>query len=205
VFSKLSPKVAQNVDFLAHYYVLTKHFYHKSWSAEKKVKEFAELIHKRSVPVLAFAFLLGCVCFYVRENPKRFPAAVVRKIQSDMHFHADREGERSHLKNLASDLMFFMAPVEMFFIHETSEFNFFYVASSDISIGLALSEITYHQVVVNDDRCLGQPWFRPRGVTINALGETVAQCLRPSHQQVYGPSDGRLNNLERLAEELING
>ncbi len=208
VFSEHSPAVAQNVNFLAHYYVLIKHFYNKRWSAERKVKEFVDLIHKRNVPVLAFAFLLGCVCFYVRENPQQFSSAVVSKVQSDMCIHANKEKERCHLKNLASDLMLFMAPAEIFFNHETSEFNFCYVASGDVSIGLALSEIAYGQIVVNDGRCFGHPGFRPSGATCSALGATVAQCLRQSPQQSYsfkGRSDGRFDNLERLAEEMING
>ncbi len=207
VFSEHSPAVAQNVDFLAHYCVLIKHFYHKPWSAERKVKELAELIHKRNVPVLAFAFLLGCVCFYVRENPKKFPEASVSKVQSDMCIHANKEKENTHLKNLASDLMLFMAPAEIFFNHETSEFNFCYVASGDVSIGLTLAEIAYGQIVVGDGRCFGHPGFRPSGITGCALAATVAQCLRQSPQQSYsfkGRSDGRVDNLECLARELMS-
>jgi hypothetical protein len=171
------------------------------------VKEFADLIHKRNLPVLAFAFLLGCVCFYVRENPQKFSSAVARKVQSDMCIHANKVKERLHLRNLASDLMLFMAPAEIFFNHETSEFNFCYVASSDISIGLALSKISYGQIVVNDGRCFGHPGFRPSGATCSALGSTVAQCLRQSPQQSYsfkGRFDGRFDNLESLAEEMID-
>lgn len=208
VFSEHSPAVAQNVDFLAHYYVLIKHFYHKPWSAERKVKEFSELIHQRNVPVLAFAFLLGCVSFCVRENPQQFSPAVVSKVQSDMCVHGNKEREKSHLKNLASDLMLFITPAEIFFNHETSEFNFCYVASGDTGIGLALSEIAYGQIVVNDGRCFGHPGFRPDGITSGVLGATVAKYLRQSPQQSYsfkGRSDGRFNNLECLAEEMING
>jgi len=207
VFSEYSPAVAQNVNFLAHYYVLIKHFYNKRWSAERKVKEFAELIHERNVPVLAFAFLLGCVYFCVRENPQRFSSAVVSKVQSDMCIHTNKEKELSHLRNLASDLILFMTPAEIFFNHETSDFNFCYIASGDISIGLALSEIAYGQIIVNDGRCFGHPGFRPSGSTFHALGMAVAQCLRQSPQQSYsfkGRSDGRFDNLERLAEEMIN-
>ena len=208
VFAEHSPAVADNVDFLAYYYVLIKHFYHKPWSAERKVKEFAELIHRRNVPVLAFAFLLGCVCFCVRENPRQFRPTMVSKVQSDMCIHGNKDTERVHLKNLASDLMLFMAPAEIFFNHETSEFNFSYVASGDASIGLALSEIAYGQIVVNDGRCFGHPVFRPSGITSSALEATVAQHLRQSPQQSYlfkGRSDGRFDNLVLLAEEMING
>lgn len=207
VFSKHSPAIAQNVQFIAHYYVLIKYFYHKRWSAERKVKEFSDLIHEKNVPVLAFAFLLGCSYFYVRENPQQFSSAVISKVQSDMCVHPQKEKERSHLRNLASDLMLFTAPAEIFFNHETSEFNFCYVASGDVSIGLVLSEIAYGKITVNDGRCFGHPGFRLSGATGRALGATVAQCLRPSPQQSYlykGRSDGRFDNLERLAEKMIN-
>jgi hypothetical protein len=207
VFSEHSSAVSENVDFLANYYVLIKHFYRKPWSATRKVQEFAELIHKRNVPVLAFAFLLGCVCFYVKESPQQFAQTVVSKVQSDMCLYPDKDRERAHLKNLASDLMLFMAPAEVFFSNETSEFHFCYVASGDVNIGLALREIAYGQIVVNDGRCFGHPGFRPSGVTGNALGEIVSQCLRQSSQQSYtfkGRSDGRFDNLSRLASEMLN-
>jgi hypothetical protein len=118
-----------------------------------------------------------------------------------------KEKEKVHLKNLASDLMLFMAPAEIFFNHEASEFNFCYVASSDVSIGLALAEIAYGQIVVNDGRCFGQPGFRPSGIIGAALEPVVVQYLRQSPQHDYsfkGRSDGRVENLERLAEKLIN-
>lgn len=208
VFSEHSPAIEQNVQFLALYYVLIKHFYHKKWSAVRKVKELAELIHKRNVPVLAFAFLLGCVCFYVKENPSVFSETIVKKIQSDMCIHSNKEKEKDHLNNLASDLMLFMAPAEMFFNKGTSEFNFSYIASGDTAVGLTLAEICYGQVVVNNGRCFGHPGFRPSGATGKALSEIVAQHLRPSLQQSYsfkGRSDGRVDNLESLAKELMNG
>lgn len=208
VFSEYSPEVAKNVNFLAHYYVLIKHFYHKPWSAERKVKEFAELIRKRNVPVLAFAFLFGCVCFWVKESPQQFSSAVLRKVQSDMCIHENKEKEVSHLKNLASDLMLFIAPAEIFFNREASEFNFCYIASGDTSIGLVLAEIAYGQVVANDGRCFGHPGFRPSGATNSALGPIAIKYLRQSPEQSYsfkGRSDGRVGNLECLAEEIING
>ncbi|WP_144240825.1 hypothetical protein [Dyella japonica] len=208
VFKEFSPAVADNVNFIANYFVLIKHFYNKRWSVDRKVKEFAELVRERNVPVLAFAFLLGCVYFYVRDNPGQFPPAIVSKVQSDMCVYADKKKERVHLRNLASDLMLLSAPAEIFFNHETSEFNFCYVASGDVSIGLALTEIAYTQVVVNDKRCFGSLGFRPSGTVSDVLEAAVTKYLRQSSQQSFsfkGRGDGRFDNLERLAEEMLSG
>jgi len=55
--------------------------------------------------------------------------------------------------------------VELFNLNRyTGEYNFSYIVSADISVGLALSEICYGQIVVDGGTCWGHSGFRPGGL-----------------------------------------
>lgn len=203
VFEEHSPAIEKNTGLFRDYLVIIKHFYHQKASVEEKIKGFADLIYERNVPVLAFAFLLGCVYFFVKEKPSSFTEKVVRKVQSDMAVVPAKEEAR--LWNVASDIMLFMAPAELFYNKYTGEYNFCYVASADITAALAMSEICYGQVVVNAGRCFGHPGLRPAGISAESIAPLVQKYLRQSPQQNYEPAkehDLRRQNLEGLALEL---
>lgn len=203
VFEEHAPAVAENTSLFHDYLVIIKHFYHQKSPVEEKVKRFADLIHDQNVPVLAFAFLIGCVYFFVKANPSRFTQKVVSKVQSDMAIVPNKEEAR--LWNVASDIMLFMAAAEIFYNNYTGEHNFSYVASADITAALALSEVCYGQVVVNARRCFGHAGFRPNGLSAEGLAPLVKKHLRQSPHQSYQPAeehDRRRQNLEGLAREL---
>lgn len=203
VFCDYSPKIEQNTELFRDYLIIIKHFYHKKISLEEKIKKFAQLIHERNVPVLAFAFLLGCVFFHVKDSPGKYTQRVVSKVQSDMSISPKNEEKK--LWNAASDIMLFMAPAELFFNYETGEYNFSYVASGDITCGLTLSEICYGQIVVNENTCFGMPGLRPTGISSQTIGPYINKYLKPSPQQSFtrkDSSDPRRSNLKSLAAEL---
>ncbi|OKY27132.1 hypothetical protein BI291_18040 [Thalassotalea sp. PP2-459] len=205
VIREHTPNIKKNTELFCDYLIIIKHFYHLNLPLEEKIKQFAQLIHERNVPVLAFAFLLGCVFFHVKCTPNDYSNKVVSKVQSDMSISPTRETRK--LWNVASDIMLFMAPVELFFNYELGEFNFSYVASGDITCGLTMSEICYGQVVVNNGTCFGMPGLRPTGHTFKAISHCVNKHLKPSPQQSFtrkGGSDSRVNNLKALAKELQN-
>jgi hypothetical protein len=203
VFIDHSPKIKQNTELFRDYLVIIKYFYHKKLPLEKKIEELSDLIHKRNVPVLAFAFILGCVFFHVKENPEKYTKKVVSKVQSDMAISPKKEEKK--LWNVASDIMLFMAPAELFFNYETGEYNFSYVASGDITCGLTLSEVCYGQIVVNENTCFGMPGLRPTGISSQTISPYIGKYLKQSPQQSFtrkGSADPRRENLRKLAAEL---
>lgn len=203
VFTEYSPDIENNTGIFRDYLIVIKYFYQKKWVLEKKVEQFAIMVHKRNIPVLAFAFLLGCIYFYVKDNPRNFTQKIVSKVQSDMSISPNKEEKR--LWNVASDIMLFMAPAELFYNYQANEYNFSYVASGDVTAGLILSELCYGQVVVNQNTCYGMAGFRPRGASSAVLVPLVQRYLQQSPQHSFtraGNHDPRRNNLMELANEL---
>lgn len=205
VFREYSPPIHENTKLFCDYLVIIKHFYHKNLTLEKKIASFCNLVHERNVPVLAFAMLIGCVYFYVKENPSQYSDRVVSKVQSDMSVSPNTEKENKKLWNAASDIMLFMAPAEIFYNYEMNDYNFSFLASSDITVGLALFEICYGKIVVNQNRCWGHPGIRPQGFSSKVLDPLLAKYLKQSPQHSYtkkDESDPRKANLAKLVSEL---
>lgn len=203
VLSRHNPGITKNTGLFRDFLILIKYFYNKKWGIERKIREFATMIYEKNVPVFTFAFLVGCLYFYVKENRNAFSEKVVRKVQSDMDICSGEEEKR--LWNVASDLMLFMAPTELFYNDKTGEYNFSYIASGDITVCLILSELCYAEIVVNQGRCFGTPGFRPTGIAGETLHSLVIRYLRNSRQHSLTKkeaSDPRRTNLSNLVDEL---
>lgn len=203
VISNYSPKIQQNTELLRDYLIIIKFFYHQNCTLEEKVRQFAQLLYNRNVPVFAFAFLLGCVFFHVKDSPNKFSQKLVSKVQSDMAVSPNKEERK--LWNVASDIMLFMAPAELFFNYETGEYNFSFIASGDITCGLILSEISYGQIVVNQNTCFGMVGLKPTGLSAPVMAHYINEYLKASPQQSFtrkGASDQRTANLKRLVSDL---
>lgn len=207
VFSDAAPGARRNTEMMRDYLVIIKHFYHKKKNLKNKVVELCDLIHRQNIPVFAFAVKVACLFFYIKEHPDQFTDKITSKIQSDMEILPDREKEEKKLWNFASDLMLFIAAIELFFNKETEEYCFSYIASADTTVATILSHICYGRIIINEDgNCFGMPAIRPDSDTRNILDPLLTKYLKQSKQYsatLKDSTDPRRENLKSLAERIM--
>lgn len=192
------------IQLLADFCIVIKHFYRQKWELRRKIREFSDLI-SRKLPCLTTGYLLGCLLFYVKENRNLFPD-FVSKIQSDMSFSGNLKKDKTNALNLASDLSYFTTSTLAFNSMWPDDFHLIRIASSDALMGLILSEMCYGTIHIVNGIPNGAPAFRKHSIADNNLKEITKEFM-PQPQGPYGVrygiNDERRRNLARAAEEFL--
>ena len=192
-----APVNRSNTEMMRDFIVITKYFYKKKDTLENKIADLCELIHKKNVPVFAFAVIVACLFFYVKEYPKEFHKKTVSKLESDMFISADQNKEERSLWNFASDIMLFMAAVDLFYNKESNDFNFSYIASSDKTVALILENVCLGELVIVNSVCQSKPAIRP-GIISEKIDPLLKNNLKASSKK----GSFQKVNLRNLALEL---
>lgn len=199
--------INHNTELLKDYLVLIKNFYHKKYGLKRKIEEFSKFIREEEIPVLGFAFVLGCTYFHAKENKTLYSEKLLSKIQKDMDV-TGKEQEKK-LWNVAADFMLFMAASELF-VNELhpKEYNISYIASKDITVSHALNEICYASIVVNNNVSFCNIGLRPDGTRSEELATLITKHLKQSKNFSHDGTPNQSHKkyrakLKKMADELI--
>ncbi|MFJ3051898.1 hypothetical protein [Pseudomonas nitroreducens] len=202
VIRSLSSQITYNTKLQRNYLLIMKRFYRSKAGFKRSVNEFAKFILDENLPVFTFGLFLGCMYLHVKNYPEMYSAKLVSKIQSDMDVSGDHE---TRLMNVASDLALLQSSAEIFYNRLTGEYTYSYIASGDVTIHHALSELAWAQIRVNATGNFGSLGFRQEG----SAGEDIHALLQPysaafsARDMSPGAQEVRRENLVRVADQLF--
>lgn len=202
VIRSLSPQITYNTRLQRNYLLIMKKFYRSKAGFKRNVNDYANFILDENIPVFTFGLFLGCMYLHVKSHPEMYSAKLVSKIQADMEVSGDHE---ARLMNVASDLALLQSSAEIFYNRITREYTYTYIASGDVTIYHALSELAWAKIRVNAAGNFGSLGFRQEstaGPDIYPLlqsfsAEFSARDMSPDAQEV------RRENLVRVADQLF--
>jgi len=202
VIRSLSPVITENTRLQRHYLLMVKKFYRSKAGFKRSINEFAEFILDENLPVFTFGLFLGCMYLHIKSNPDMYGTKLVSKIQSDMEVAGNHE---ARLMNVASDLALLQSSAEIFYNRITGEYTYAFIASGDVTIHHALSELCWAQMRVTAGGNFGSLGFRRE----NCAGRAIADLLTP-YSRVFSVRDAspdavavRKENLVRVADQLF--
>ena len=203
VIRLVSPNITANTKLQRDYLLIMKRFYRSKAGFRKSVKELAEFILVEDLPVFTIGLYLGCMYLHVKHNPSMYSAKLASKIQSDMDVSGNHE---SRLMNVASDLALLQSTAEIFYNRLTDEYTYSYIASGDVTIHHALSELCWAQMRVNGAGNFGSLAFRPGSVAGKAIVEVLEKYARTFSQRENSAEAQaiRKKNLRRVADDLFS-
>lgn len=141
----------KNVEMITDFLVTIKYIYNKKLSLNDKIISLSNIIKENNLPIFGFAYLFACTSFLVKHNPSLFDIETVNKVNKDMTFSSTIDKERKKLSNTASDLILFISSIEHFHVLGEENVNFVYIASSDVTTKLLLSELCYGMITLNKE------------------------------------------------------
>ncbi|UXJ50303.1 hypothetical protein [Pseudomonas citronellolis] len=203
IIKSISPNITENIRLQRHYLLVVKKFYRAKVGFKRGVNEFVEFILSENLPVFTLGLFLGCMYLHVKNNSDMYSAKLVSKIQSDMEVTRSHE---ARLMNVASDLALLQSTAEIFYNRLTGEYSYSFIASGDVTIHHALSELCWAQMRVDSTGNFGVLGFRPESIA----GKAITDLLNP-YSKVFSGRDAsasaqtvRKENLVRVADQLFS-
>lgn len=203
VIRSASSNITANTKLQRDYLLIMKKFYRSKAGFRKSVKGFADFVLAEDLPVFTIGLYLGCMYLHVKHNPGMYSAKLVSKIRSDMDVSGNHE---SRLMNVASDLALLQSTAEIFYNRLTDEYSYSFIASGDVTIHHALSELCWAQMKVNGAGNFGSLAFRPGSVAGKAIAEVLEEYARAFSQRENSAEAQaiRKENLRRVADDLYS-
>lgn len=199
----VSPNITANTKLQRDYLLVMKKFYRSKAGLKKSINEFAKFILAEDLPVFTIGLYLGCMYLHVKHNPGMYSVRLASKVQSDMDVSGNHEGR---LMNVASDLALLQSTAEIFYNRLTDEYSYSFIASGDVTVHHALSELCWVKMKVNGAGNFGSLAFRPESIA----GKAITEVLN-AYAKVFSERENsakaqavRKENLRRVADQLYS-